>query len=282
MPEPDLLTLQRWMSLIVRHPRDAAAAVRSRAAARLVPTGAALRGEVVTRSATMRPMARLDVYNGGYLTRLVEAMTSDFPGVLHALGDDGFRDLVRDYVTRHPSRHQNLIFLGSRLPDFIAGRKHLPHRAFLRDLARLEVAMNEAFHAPAFAPFDVSTLQALAPEDWSGAVFCGNPSLHLVETTYPVNRYLQAVFDEREPEIPARSRSRVAVYRKDFRVWRAGLGAEAFATLAALLRSVPFGEALRFAGREVDKVGGWFQDWAADGLFSEVIPPGHGPQPEAT
>ncbi len=61
MADPNLLDLQRWMSIIVQHPKDAATAVRSKKARSLIPSGVAMRGEVVIPSTTMTPMARLDV-----------------------------------------------------------------------------------------------------------------------------------------------------------------------------------------------------------------------------
>jgi hypothetical protein len=133
--------------------------------------------------------------------------------------------------------------------------------------------MCEAFHAPEFEALDLARLETIAPEAWERARLCPNPSLRLIASPYPVNRYLQAVFDEREPAIPARSTSRVAVYRKDYRVWRLGLGREAFATLRALCDGEPFAAALAHAGRAHGEVGTWFQAWAAEGLFSDVTLP---------
>jgi hypothetical protein len=274
MADPALATLQRWMAHLVQHRRNATAAARSRRAHELVPTGRAMNGSVVRPSATMAPMQRVDVYNSAYIARLVEALRSDFPGLVHAVGNDAFFEIGRGYVESHPSTHSNLIFLCTRLPDYIGRRKHLQHRAFLRDLAILEVAMTQAFHAPAFEILDVSALGHLTPDEWNGVQLVTNPSLRLVKANYPIDHYLQDVFDKKDPTIPARRTSYVAVYRKSYQVWRSRLTRRAFDTLSALQRGELFGDALARAGEEAGRVGIWFQDWTSDGLFERaVVPP---------
>lgn len=271
---PDLATLQRWMAILVRHDEDAAAGARTEEARALIPLARVLRGEIVRPSATMQPLERIDVYNGGYLARLVEALESDHPGLRYALGEEGFFSLVRGYVLRHPSRHPNLNQLGRHLPDYIAGRTDLEHRAFLVDLARLERAMAEAFDAPEFAPLDATALRGLSESEWAGVTLEPNPSVRLLALDHPANRYLQAVFDEKSPDIPPPEPSWVVVYRKDDRVWRLGLPQAMYDVLAAIAAGAPLGEALAAGGEhhEDEDVAAWFAEWSADGLFAAARP----------
>lgn len=267
MTEPSLHNLQRWMSIVVQHPKDAATAMRSKKARALVPSAVTLRGELVLPSATMQPADRLDVYNGGYLTRLHDALRSDFPGLIHALGDDAFFDLAKDYVQRHPSKHANLIFFARRLPEFIAKQRQLPNRAFLRDLARLEWLMCESFHAVTDQRLDVNALQELSATDWQDLVLKMSPTLRLLHSSYPVDHFLQAVFDAEDPEIPERKTSYLVIYRKDYRVWRRRLSKPGYRILSSLTSGESFGTAIGHAGRSVPLIGDWFQNWSADGLF---------------
>jgi hypothetical protein len=262
--------MQSWMSIVVRHKTDAHTAVRGKAARELFPLGSVNRGDVVLANERMTPTARLQVYNGGYFTRLKEVLESDYKVLLHAMGAHAFFHLAQDYVERHPSRHSNLNHFGKQLPEFIATRKGLPDRAFLRDLARLERAMSDAFDAPEFDSVDMSTLTHLTPEQWNDVVFEVNPSVQILRFSYPVNAYLQAVVNEKEPGIPGRGTTQLAVYRKDDKVWRLNLPRPMFLILQALAVGDPFGQALTRGGNHGVNVTKWFQDWSADGLFSGI------------
>ncbi len=271
MPEqPSLETLQGWMSIVVQHRVDAHTAARSKAARDLVPLGTVTRGELVLPNDRLTPTGRLQVYNGGYFTRLKEVLETDYKVLLHAMGAHAFFHLALEYVERFPSRHPNLNRFGKQLPEFIATRKGLGNRAFLRDLARLERAMSEAFDAPEFESVDMSTLEHLTPDQWNAAVFTANPSVRVLRFSYNVNTYLQGVMDEKKPELPPRRTSCVAVYRKDDRVWRLNLPRPMYLILDALVNGEPFGKALARGGDHHLDVSKWFQDWSGDGLFSRI------------
>ncbi len=266
MPEPTLEQLQRWMTIVVQHPEDAEAASHSEEARALIPRGAVVGGEIVRDAANARSFQRLDVYNGGYLARLIEVLESDHDALKYALGEDAWFVVARDYVYAHPSHHPNLNRFGAHLRDFLADRD-LPHRDFYVDLARLHWAMVEAFDAPEFEPLDVQPLATLTQEQWAGVVFTPNPSVRLLRFDYPVNGFLQAFYDGKDPERPEAAESFVVAYRKDGRVWRVKLPEPIYHILSALVAGRPFAEALEAGGEHDEDVGGWFQEWSADGLF---------------
>ncbi|MCA8944396.1 MAG: putative DNA-binding domain-containing protein [Planctomycetes bacterium] len=270
--DPDLGTLQRWLSCLLQDPEPAEHAIAHPAPSHWIPAEPARDGRVVTPSATMQPMQRVDVYGGGYVARLVGALAADFPGLVHALGAEGFDDLGRAYVAAHPSHDPNLSFFSRHMVAFLATRDDLPHRDFLRDLARLEFAMLESFHAERSTALDPESLADLPPQRWASLVLRTSPSLRLVASDYPVDRFLQASFDDEDPEIPGPERSFTAVHRKDYRVWRSRLTERAFETLAALRSGATFGEAIELAGDEADQVGGWFRNWSADDVFVGAEP----------
>jgi hypothetical protein len=259
--------LQRWMARVVRHRDTAAVAVRD--ADELIPERAVLAGEIVAGSANADPLVRLDVYNGGYLFRLRDALKVDFPGLAHALGDAAFLQLVAGYVDAHPSRHPNLNQLGRHLPGFLAARD-LQGRAFLHDLARLELAMTQAFDAPAFTPLDMSTLAHVAPEEWNELVLRANPSLRVLAFGHPVNAWLQAFLNEDPQPFPQPAAHWLAVYRKEYQVWRLGLPEPMYRVLGALIEGQPFARALEAGGEHELDLSYWFQQWSADGLFVAV------------
>lgn len=267
---PALADLQEWMSVVVRHPADAAAAFRSKAARRCFPNKAVLAGEVIRPNDRMTVADRLQVYNGAYLARLKEVLAGDFPAVQYAVGEHAFHHLVASYLERRPSRHPNLNQLGRAFPEFVARRRKLAHRAFAADLARLERMVSESFDAPEFEPLDTKELEALVPEQWAAAVLELNPSVRLAAFRHPVNDFYQRFKDEEQPPVPEPGASRVVTYRKGDRVWRMRLTKPMHAVLAAIGRGEALAQALgRAAGAGAD-VGRWFREWSGDGLFSGI------------
>jgi Putative DNA-binding domain len=269
-----LRELQEWMSILVQHSKDSAAGARTRAARSIASVSQVNAGDVVIPNSRMKVYERLDIYNHGYFGRLKDVLEGDFPALVHAMGEHDWFHLALGYVARHPSRHPNLNVLNRHLPEYIA-KKNLPNRVFLRDLAQLEVFITEAFDAPEFEPFDMESLAQLTPEQWEGAVFGTNPSLRLLESSYAVNRYLQSVFDERLPApiaegAPVRSKTFVAIYRKDYRVWRLDLPRPMFLILRALRDGKPLGEAIGAGGDHDEDFQRWFREWSGDGVFSQV------------
>jgi len=267
--EPRLRTLQEWMAYVMRHPATADVAVRGRPARARFPLRLVLAGGIVKPNDRMSVTDRLQVYNGGYLARLQEVLADDYPALRHLLGADRFRVLGAAYVDRHPSRHPNLNQFGKALPRFLARRRDVPHSAFAAELAALERMVSDAFDAPAFTPLDTTSLQAIAPAAWSRAQLVCNPSLRLGAFRYPVNAYYDDFKAERGPRAPRPRRSHVAVFRRDYQVFRADLAPPAFAVLSALASGVSLARALTRAAAAAE-VSKWFQAWAADGLFTAV------------
>ncbi|MCR9245411.1 MAG: DNA-binding domain-containing protein [bacterium] len=269
MSAPELRLLQRWFAGVVEHPSTADVALAESAVDALIPEAQVARGEILAPNPRLDAAAMLQIYNGGYLARLVEALQGDYGAVAHVLGADGFQDLVARYLAEFPSRHPNLNRLGRCLPAFIARDDGLPHRAFVAELAELELACARAFDAPEFEPLAVDQFGDVAPEQWMSARFTSNPSLQLLAFEHPVDEFYQPWKEGSPVDVPEPLSSHVAVFRKDERVWRQRFTPSMHAVLSALVGGQPLGEALA-AAEEGEPVAEWFQSFAADGLFVSV------------
>jgi hypothetical protein len=272
--------LQRWMQAVVTHPsgaRAGAAGEEARAALELEIE------DLVLPSARLAAVERIGVYADMYHARLVEALEEDYPALHACLGCDAFDALARAYVTRHPSRHYSLNVLGARLPAFV--RDEAPAstvvepRAFLFELATLELAVQQAFDAPEAAPLAADALLAVPPEAWAGARLAPIPALRLFAFEHPVDAWYQAFREGEQRPLPAREPSWLAVWRgADDRVWRRDLSRLEYALLGALVAGAPLADALEraLADAEADaqalgaSVHRWMRTWAADGLFRAV------------
>jgi hypothetical protein len=271
--------MQRWMQSVVVHPGSIRDALASPLAAAEWP--ARRIRDVILPSPTLRPAERLEVYHGMYLLRMEEALAADYPTLKALLGDARFFDLVRDYVQVYPSRSHSLNRLGDHLADFLKNDRSRRNRDFLADLARLELATSEVFDAPETKPVSPERVNELKPDDWARAVLRPIAALRLVSLHYNVNDVLQAVKDEKRPPRAKKQASQLAVYRRDYGVYRLPLERAGFELLRDLVGGTALGEAIEAALKRggtrlrEPQLFRWFRDWMSSGLFAalKVLPP---------
>ncbi len=270
----ELDRLQRWMQEVVVHPGTVEQAIASPEAEREIPSDKL--ADVVLPSHSLTSAERVGIYHGMYLMRMEEALAADYPVIRHFLGDEGFYELVREYVQRHPSRSYTLNRLGDLVSQFFAERTDWPQAEFLHDLARFELAMTEVFDEQESPVLGGEELATVRPEDWEYARLSPIAAFRLLELKYSVVPHLEAYHRDRPSPSPRRRATWIAVYRRDYSVLRLELSRAEHELLRALSEGVPLGEALAAAGacqksaRQQDRVFRWFRTWIAEGLFSGV------------
>lgn len=269
--------MQRWFQAVVVHPGSPEDGVGSPEASRELQAEQV--GEVILPSRTLEPVERLGIYHGMYLLRMRDALLGDYPALEHFLGEGNFTRLVSEYVQAHPSRSHTLNRLGDQLPEFIASRADVPRREFCADLARLERAISEAFDAPETPPLAQEAIASIPPDGWERARFETIPAFQLLALRYPANAYVQSVRDEDHDHHPkARLKPEwVAVYRRDYTVYRLDLTKPAHELLADLARGERLGDAIAAALKRParrrpaeDDLFRWFREWVGGGVFAAV------------
>lgn len=265
--------LQRWMQGVVVHPGSTEEALL----APEVASEAANVDDVILPSKSLTPAERLSIYHGMYLLRMEEALASDYPALKRFLGDDGFLALVQDYVQVYPSRSYTFNRFGDHVPEFLMNARGRAHRAFLADLARVELAVTEVFDAPQEDPLGEEEIAAVAPEDWPRAVLRPVPAFRLLGCRTNVQDYLQAIKQDRRPPRPRARESWLAISRREYAVYRQELPRAAFGLLSDLAVGVAVGPAIQSAlarerrGRpQEEQLFRWFRDWVASGIFATV------------
>jgi hypothetical protein len=119
----------------------------------------------------------LDVYRDGYALRLIEALTTDYPGVMAMAGPADFDHMARAYIAAHPSRQPSVRWYGRDLADFLATTEPYSRTPAAAEMARFEWALGEAFDSPDVTPITADALMALPQEAWETLSFTTLPSL---------------------------------------------------------------------------------------------------------
>lgn len=128
----------------------------------------------------------LDVYRDGYVLRLIEVLTSDYPGVLAMAGPVGFDRMARAYIVAHPSRHPNARWFGKRLADFLGSVPPYDKSPAAAEMARFEWALGEAFDSPDQEPVTAAEIMSVPPETWETICFAPLPSLRRLDCAFDV------------------------------------------------------------------------------------------------
>lgn len=142
--------------------------------------------EGMTSARGMPDRLRFAVYRNTVHVSLVEALTKVFPVTLRLVGDRFFRAMARAYVAISKPDSPVLIRYGASFPDFVAGFPAAERLDYLPDLARLEFAWLEAYHAAEADPCDPRDLAALAPDELMSARLTPHPAARLVESEFAI------------------------------------------------------------------------------------------------
>lgn len=128
----------------------------------------------------------LDVYRDGYALRLIEALTTDYPGLMAMAGPADFDHMARAYIANHPSRHPSIRWYGKDLADFLGATPPYSRTPAAAEMARFEWALGEAFNSPDVTPVGADALMALPTDAWETISFTPLPSLRRLTLEFDV------------------------------------------------------------------------------------------------
>jgi hypothetical protein len=197
------------------------------------------------RAGALAAEERVQLYQNNVFISLTAALADVYPVVQRLVGEEFFAFAARRYVRLHPSRSGNLHDFGRELPGFLAGMREAAVLPYLADVARLEWAQHEVFHAADAGPLDVAAL-AVVPESQQGRLRFGlHPAVRLVQSAFPILAIWSAhQRDEVEETIDLDAGAdHLLVARRGFDLGFERISGAAYALLAALAADAPLADA---------------------------------------
>lgn len=189
---------------------------------------------------------RFDVYRNNVAVSLTEALETAFPVVAKLVGAANFKLLAGAFLRQHPPRSPVMMFYGSDMPAFLAAFGPTAGIGYLPDVARLELALRESYHAADAAPVAPAEIGALAPEDLMARRVTLAPSFRLIRSRWPVHAIWRFNTEDGAPK-PAMAAEDVAVFRPEYDPVPVLLPPGGGAFLEALQSGASFGGAVEAA-----------------------------------
>ena len=107
---------------------------------------------------------RFDVYRNNVMVSLTDALAQRFPVIERLVGNDFFRAMARDFAQMHRPRSPVLFQWGGSFPDYLATFPPLAAYPYMPDVARIELARGQAYHAADAVPMPLGDLAAVASD----------------------------------------------------------------------------------------------------------------------
>ena len=128
---------------------------------------------------------RFAVYRNNVVSGLIDTLQAAFPAVCRIVGPEFFRAMARVYVAREPPDSPILLGYGAGFPDFIGTFEPAATLPYLSDVARIEHAWADVYHAADVSPLDLSVLAQIAPDALSGLELRLGPWVRLIRSAFP-------------------------------------------------------------------------------------------------
>lgn len=158
---------------------------------------------------------RFSVYRNNVAVALTEALIDGFPACHILLGDQTYRAMAGQFLRQHPPDSPVMARFGATLPAFLDTAPQLTRMRWIGDLARLEMALRDSYHAADATPLSAEALAAIPPADLGDTRFGLAPALRLVTSDWPVLSIWRRALDPSRP-VAARRPEAVLVVRPDF------------------------------------------------------------------
>lgn len=129
---------------------------------------------------------RFDVYRNNVAVSLTEALGTAFPVIKKLVGDRFFDAMAGVYLRAHPPQSPVMMFYGEDMPAFLEGFEPAKSVPYLPDMARLELALRQSYHAEDRAAIAPESMTQLAPDSLPHVTFEFAPALHAIASRYPL------------------------------------------------------------------------------------------------
>jgi Putative DNA-binding domain len=221
----------------------------------------------------LEPIEQINIYVSAYFYRLLECLKEEFPATLAVIGTNDFASLVREYLVWRPPTEPSIFYAGRYLAEFLRNHNLAKCRPFIAELARLERATLETFHASEAPILTDEEMRAIPAQQWPTIELRSHPGVEILRGQWRVSEVLSAVERGDAWGEPAQEKNAVIVWRRGTDVHYRIIEATETDALALLQKGASFAaicEAIASANSssaQVVLIGQLLARWLADGII---------------
>lgn len=130
---------------------------------------------------------RLKVYRNNIVGSLSDVMLASFPAIEALVGKEFMEGMARSFILAHPPSQGCLNVYGHGFAAFIDAFEPAKGLPYLPDIARLEMALNDAYYAKDDHALTGEDLAVIAPEDLGNIQIFPRANVKLVRSNYPLS-----------------------------------------------------------------------------------------------
>lgn len=129
---------------------------------------------------------RFEIYRNNVVAGLVRALATRFPATERLVGGAFFAAMAQAFIRRHPPQSPLLMTYGETFPAFLHGYPPAKDLPYLPDVAQLEVARGQAYHAADAEAVSASVFAAVPAERIGDMRLRLHPSAIVLRSAHPV------------------------------------------------------------------------------------------------
>ena len=130
---------------------------------------------------------RFAVYRNNVVVGLTEALEAAFPVVRKLVGEAFFAAMAGEFLRRHPPQSRIMMLYGAEFPGFLSRFPPVATLPYLPDVARLEQALRESYHAADADPVAPEVLAAIPEAAFLTSRLALAPALRLIRSPWPIH-----------------------------------------------------------------------------------------------